>query len=43
MTKFVYNMLETIVGEEENAGYQHFPLFPQCFPFVDIISYDPKF
>ena len=20
-----------IVGKEENAGNQHFPLFPQCF------------
>ena len=22
---------ENIVGREENAGYQHFLLFPQCF------------
>ena len=22
---------ENIVGKEENAGYQHFLLFPQCF------------
>ena len=24
--------LENIVGKEENAGYQHILLFPQCFP-----------
>ena len=23
---------ENIVGKEENAGNQHFLLFPQCFP-----------
>ena len=23
--------LENIVGKRENAGYQHFLLFPQCF------------
>ena len=23
--------VENIVGKEENAGYQHFLLFPQCF------------
>ena len=23
--------IENIVGKEENAGYQHFLLFPQCF------------
>ena len=26
---------ENIVGKEENAGYQHFLLFPQC-----LISYE---
>ena len=25
------NMVENIVGKEENAGHQHFLLFPQCF------------
>ena len=25
------NSLENIVDKEENAGYQHFHLFPQCF------------
>ena len=24
--------VEKIVGKEENAGYQHLKLFPQCFP-----------
>ena len=24
--------VENNVGKEENAGYQHFLLFPQCFP-----------
>ena len=27
----VFDWLETIVGKGENAGYQHFLLFPQCF------------
>ena len=29
--KFVFERLENIVGEGENAGYQHFLLFPHCF------------
>ena len=29
--KVVFHRTENIVGKEENAGYQHFPLFPQCF------------
>ena len=28
----VFHMIEDIVGKEENAGYQHFLLFPQRFP-----------
>ena len=28
--KFVFR-IENIVGNEENAGYQHFLLFSQCF------------
>ena len=24
--------LENVVGKGENAGFQHFLLFPQCFP-----------
>ena len=27
----VFHRIENIVGKEENAGYQHFLLFPQCF------------
>ena len=29
--KFVYHRMENIVGKGENAGYQHFLLFPKCF------------
>ena len=28
---FVSGNVENIVGKVENAGYQHFLLFPQCF------------
>ena len=28
---FVSALLESIVGKEEKAGYQHFLLFQQCF------------
>ena len=28
---FIVKQLEDIVGQGENAGYQHFLLFPQCF------------
>ena len=28
---FVFERVENIVGKGENAGYQHFPLFRQCF------------
>ena len=31
MAKCVLDKIENIVGKEENAGYQHFLLFPQCF------------
>ena len=27
----VFDKIETIVGKEENDGYQHLVLFPQCF------------
>ena len=30
----VYVRVENIVGKGENAGYQHFLLFPQCFEKV---------
>ena len=29
--KLVLGRVENIVGKGENAGYQHFLLFPQCF------------
>ena len=29
--KVVFHRTENIVEKEENAGYQHFLLFPQCF------------
>ena len=29
--KFVLGRKEKIVGKGENAAYQHFLLFPQCF------------
>ena len=32
LTKIVYGRVKNIVGKGENAGYQHFLLFPQCFP-----------
>ena len=27
----LFDSVENIVGKGENAGYQHFLLFPQCF------------
>ena len=31
MIIFVFDRVENIVGKGENAGYQHFLLFAQCF------------
>ena len=31
MIVLVFERLENILGKEENAVYQHFLLFPQCF------------
>ena len=31
MTISLFDKLENTVGKGENAGYQHFLLFPQCF------------
>ena len=28
----LFDRVENIVGKGENAGYQHFLLFQQCFP-----------
>ena len=33
--KFVLGRVENTVGKGENAGYQHFLLFPQCFQKID--------
>ena len=30
-SKFALGRVKNIVGKGENAGYQHFLLFPQCF------------
>ena len=32
ISKFVLISVENIVGKGKNAGYQHFLLFPECFP-----------
>ena len=32
----VFHRVENIVGKGENAGYQHFLLFPQCFQKVSL-------
>ena len=29
--KVVFHRIENIVGKEQNAGNQHYLLFPQCF------------
>ena len=31
--KFVLGRVENVVGKGENAGFQHFLLFPQCFKY----------
>ena len=32
----VFDSVANIVGKGENAGYQHFLLFPQCFEKASI-------
>ena len=32
MMIYILDMVENTVGKGENAGNQHFLLFPQCFP-----------
>ena len=32
MTISLFDRVENTVGKGENAGYQHFALFPKCFP-----------
>ena len=39
MTKFVIDSLENIVGKGENAGYQYFLLFPQCFQISKVFPF----
>ena len=37
----VLGSVENIVGKAENASYQHFLLFPQCFqklPFPEVLK-----
>ena len=39
--KFALGRIESIVGKGENAGYQHFLLFPQCFqkaPYMGVVN-----
>ena len=36
--KFVLGLVENIVGKGENAGYQHFLLFPQCFQKASMLN-----
>ena len=35
----VFDKVENIVGKGENAGYQHFLLFPQCFPKASLLEF----
>ena len=37
--KFVSERVENIVGKGENAGYQHFLLFPLCFQKASFIGW----
>ena len=39
---FVLGNFENIVGKGENASYQHFLLFPQCFPKITFSSISSK-
>ena len=36
--KYILERVENIVGKGENAGYQHFLLFPQCFQKVSSLE-----
>ena len=39
LEKFTKGRVEIIVGKEENAGYQHFLLFPQCFQKASFLGH----
>ena len=34
----VFDRVENIVGKGENAGYQHFLLFPRCFQTASVLG-----
>ena len=36
--KFVLERVENIVGKGENAGYQHFLFFPECFQKASVFK-----
>ena len=36
--KFALGRVQNIVGKGENAGYQHFHLFPQCFQKATLLN-----
>ena len=36
MIQFLCERVENVVGKGENAGYQHFPRFSQCFQNLSI-------
>ena len=38
MTINGFNRVENIVGKGENAGYQRFLLFPQCFQKPSVLG-----
>ena len=40
--KLAFHGVENIVGKAENAGNQHFLLFPQCFYYFFSFSGDVK-
>ena len=40
MIKFLSEKVENNVGKGENAGYQHFLLFPQCFKKISFLRVD---
>ena len=34
----LFDRVENIVGKGENAGYQHFLLFPECFQKTSLLG-----
>ena len=37
--KFILGWVENIMGKGENAGFQHFVLFPQCFQKASFLGF----